>query len=532
MTNSLIPINLFDITLSTRELRALSIKFIQKHNCLIFELNEQTKILKIATTSNEAPIALIRSYIGASFSSFSMEFYLARIEDFNLQKRRISIFQEFELLIKDLKAQHKKRQAKLHDEDSKEDSAALCLLDCILRVCIEEGASDIHLELSDSKQHATSLASSTDTQSLPNEAIVRQRIDGMLQERFCFDKEVFEALSSRLKLECELDITQVRQAQDGRFEREFMGRGYDFRISCLPTFGGESIVIRILGKSAEDICLDTLGLPHKHLNIITRALKAPHGMILLTGPTGSGKSTTLYAMLQSIQSPTKKLITLEDPIEYHMKGITQTLINDKHEFGFAKALRALLRQDPDVLMIGEIRDEQTLQIALKASLTGHLVLSTLHANDSISAIERLLDMGAQGYLIGSTISVILSQRLARKLCPHCKESLTPQDMHTLFDNASLLSLWESNVKILESGTFFAPKGCQHCHLQGFSGRVLLTECLPNSPHLSTYAKNPHTKEEFMKTIRDEGFLGMFENALHLLASGISSFDEIYRVCKI
>lgn len=306
------------------------------------------------------------------------------------------------------------------------------LLDFILLTCIEQKASDVHFE--------------SFIKNGESGARIRARIDGLLQEIFHFESYVLESLSSRLKLECELDITQTRQAQDGRFSRIFNDVVYDFRLSILPSFGGESIVIRILCKNAETITLQSLGFKSAHLALIAEQINANSGIVFLTGPTGSGKSTTLHAMLESIKSPQKKIITLEDPIEYHTELTTQVLIHDKYDFGFSKALRALLRHDPDILMIGEIRDKQSLDIALRASLTGHLVLSTLHANDSLSVVERLLDMGAQSYLLASSVRLVISQRLVRTLCESCKVSIESQVVYDKLSTANLAHLWEDIKK--------------------------------------------------------------------------------------
>lgn len=351
----------------------------------------------------------------------------------------------------------------------------------------------------------------------------------MLREILTLQKIVFESLIACLKLECKLDINQKRQAQDGRFSRVFDSKAFDFRLSVLPSFSGESLVLRILHKNATLTTLEKLGFQKKQMEIITHCASYPSGLILLSGPTGSGKSTTLYAILESIKSPQKKIITLEDPIEYRIHNTTQVLVNDKHNFGFSNALKALLRHDPDILMIGEIRDENSLDIALRASLTGHLVLSTIHANDSLSVIERLLDMGAKDYLVSSTLRLLISQRLVRKLCPHCKIPLSYQQMCERFKSYKL----ETQIlKPYEKASFYTACGCQHCYMQGYDGRLLIAECLENSSLLQRHITAPQDKEMIIQELKKGGFESMFEVGIKLLAQGLSSFEEIYRVCRL
>lgn len=509
MSEALPFINLHTHTLCEKSLNALEYKFILKHQCLIFAFNSKEVCIALKDTS--APIGLIRAHIAKLYPYAKLALFTCLPQAFDVQAKQIQRFQMFHTLKNALLQQHK---TPLDSKNAFQDLSAVALLDFILQACIEEGASDIHFECFN-EQHI-------------HKARIRVRVDGMLREIFSLESSIFEALSSLLKLECELDINQNRQSQDGRFSREFNALGYDFRLSCLPAFGGESIVLRILHKNAKSIHLEQLGFNPTHLEIIKRNIFTPHGIILLTGPTGSGKSTTLYAILELLKSPLKKIITLEDPIEYQMQLVTQVLVQDKYDFGFTQALRAILRHDPDILSIGEIRDEQSLEIALRASLTGHLVLATLHANDALSVIERLLDMGAQGYLLASSLHLVISQRLARRLCPHCKLPLSAQEVYKHFEQRAITHLWEE----VEQGSFFAPNGCGHCHMQGFSGRLLISECLEHSPLVYEYIKSPQNKAYIMQELRQMGFKSMFENGLQMLKNGLSSFDEIYRVCKI
>lgn len=499
---SLPLINLHTITLSESCLLGLDYKFIHKHQCLIFAQNDCT--IHIALKSENAPLALIRNHLSSLYPHKKLEFFLAQDDSFEAQLEHIKDFQEFSEL------QHNLLILLHNTNQHSDEKAAISLLDCILRLCIKHKASDIHFESQESIHR------------------IKIRTDGMLREIFRVKEAIFESLSACLKLECKLDINQKRQSQDGRFSRVFDNQAYDFRLSALPSFGGESLVIRILHKNAQPITLQELGFQPHQLKLITHFAEYPSGMIILSGPTGSGKSTTLYAILESIKSPSKKIITLEDPIEYLIQGTTQVLINDKHDFGFSHALKALLRHDPDILMIGEIRDEQSLNIALRASLTGHLVLSTIHANDSLSIVERLLDMGAKDYLLISTLRLLISQRLVRKLCEYCKTPIPQEEMLYKLESCGISLSAQQRLH----ARFYTPCGCQHCHMQGYKERLLIAECLDNSPLLQRHIKSPQHKSTITQELRNTGFQNMFEKGLELLCSGLSSFEEIYRVCRL
>lgn len=497
-------INLHTITLNQSCLLALDSKFIVKHQCLIFDMQDSS--VSIALLCENAPLGLITNHISSLFPHKNLKFFLASSESFIAQLKSIADFQGFHKLEQNLLT-----LLKSHNQHNDDERAAIALLDYILELCIKHRASDIHFESQDSIH------------------CVRIRTDGMLREILTLQKIVFESLIACLKLECKLDINQKRQAQDGRFSRVFDSKAFDFRLSVLPSFSGESLVLRILHKNATLTTLEKLGFQKKQMEIITHCANYPSGLILLSGPTGSGKSTTLYAILESIKSPQKKIITLEDPIEYRIHNTTQVLINDKHNFGFSNALKALLRHDPDILMIGEIRDENSLDIALRASLTGHLVLSTIHANDSLSVIERLLDMGAKDYLVSSTLRLLISQRLVRKLCPHCKIPLSYQQMCERFKSYKL----ETQIlKPYEKASFYTACGCQHCYMQGYDGRLLIAECLENSSLLQRHITAPQDKKMIIKELEKSGFESMFEVGIKLLAQGLSSFEEIYRVCRL
>ena len=386
------------------------------------------------------------------------------------------------------------------DDDS---SAILQLIEMIVKQSIISRGSDIHIEPSE------------------NNCVVRTRIDGMLTEIFIFDKDIYPPLVSRLKLLSNMDIAERRKPQDGRFSMKISDREYDFRISTLPIINGESTVMRILDKSKVIISLEKLGMHPESFKKFNNAMHAPYGVILVTGPTGSGKSTTLYAALNDVKSVDTKIITVEDPVEYQVNLIQQVHVNEKAGLTFAAALRSILRQDPDIIMIGEIRDQETLRIAIQAALTGHLVFSTLHTNDAISAIPRIVDMGIESYLISGALIAVEAQRLVRKLCPKCKQptNLPKSMLDTL---APYLP---------EKYTFYKPVGCDECAGTGYAGREMISEILPITDKMQSLIANGASKDDMKELAIKEGFIDMFHDGVIRAARGATSIEEIYRVAK-
>ena len=354
-----------------------------------------------------------------------------------------------------------------------ENLAIQKLLHYFLTQAIEHNASDLHF------------------QSLQECVNIKIRVDGDLREFSILPPKYFSLLSSFIKLECLLDIHEVRKPQDGKFSANFDGRDFDFRVSAIPTTKGESLVIRILYKDTQEKTLQELGFS----NQIQEALNTPYGLILVTGPTGSGKSTTLYSMLHTLKDSRKKIITIEDPVEYDVKELTQIAINEKYGFGFQEALRSILRQDPDIIMVGETRDEETLSLLIRSSLTGHLVFSTLHTNDAISTIQRLLDMRAKPYLISSLLHLIISQRLLPRLCQHCKSKI------------------ENPPTQYKDEIFYEAKGCEKCQNKGYQGRVLIYESLKIDERLRELIHNNASRERFTSYLKEKRFKTLFESAL-------------------
>lgn len=388
--------------------------------------------------------------------------------------------------------------------DGSTSSGILQLIETIVKQSIVSRGSDIHIEPTETN------------------CVVRTRIDGVLNEIFIFDRDIYPPLVSRLKLLSNMDISERRKPQDGRFSMKIGEKEYDFRISTLPIVNGESIVMRILDKSKILISLDKLGMHPENLKKFNAAMHAPYGIILVTGPTGSGKTTTLYAALNDMKDVATKIITVEDPVEYQLNLIQQVHVNEKAGLTFAAALRSILRQDPDVIMIGEIRDQETLRIAIQSALTGHLVFSTLHTNDAISSIPRMADMGIESYLISGSVMAIEAQRLVRKLCPKCKQPITlPKHMLDKFKEYNLP----------ENYQFFKPVGCDSCGGSGYAGREMISEVLPISDKLQTLIANGASKDEMKKVAYDEGFIDMFHDGIIRAARGATSVEEIYRVAK-
>lgn len=388
-------------------------------------------------------------------------------------------------------------------EEQQEASSILQLIDVILKACIKGRASDIHIEPTE------------------RNCVVRGRVDGKLAEIFIFDRDIYPPLASRIKLLANLDIAERRKPQDGRFSAIVMDAEFDFRLSTLPIIYGESIVMRILDKTKALVKLEDSGMDSESYQKLIKGLQSPFGIILVTGPTGSGKTTTLYGALNELRNVEDKVITVEDPVEYRMNLIQQVQVNPKVGLSFADALRSILRQDPDKIMIGEIRDHETLEIAIKAALTGHLVISTLHTNDAISAIPRMSDMGIEPYLISGALVAIQAQRLVRRICTHCKKEIDiPQTL-----------LQEYSALIPPHTVFYEGVGCKECNGSGYMGREMICEVLPITEELSSMIARGASKDDLLKEAKKEGFVGMFENGMAKAVHGITTFDEILRVAK-
>lgn len=384
-------------------------------------------------------------------------------------------------------------------------SAASKTVSKIIADALSRRASDIHIEPQD------------------KDVLVRYRVDGVLQEITRLPKKDIYAIVSRIKVMSNLNIAERRKPQDGSFQIKNEGKRVDVRVSILPSVLGESVSLRLLYRDESLIELGELGMPPHILKKYLSLAMKPTGAILVTGPTGSGKTTTLYATLKVIATPEKKAITIEDPVEYHLPGIVQMPINPKTGLTFSSGLRTILRADPDIIMVGEIRDVETAEIAIRASLTGHLVLSTLHTNDAPSALARLMDMGIEPYLVTSSINAILAQRLARKLCPQCKEAYEPEE-----ETLKLLKLPLSKE---ECPVIYRAKGCSYCGGTGYFGRVGLFELLIITPQIARLALAKKTAEEISRVAQEEGMTTLLQDGVEKVKNGLTSLEEILRVSR-
>lgn len=384
------------------------------------------------------------------------------------------------------------------------------LVDGLIRHAYESRASDIHLDPAESMLN------------------VRLRIDGVLHYAFTLPKEIHEEIVSRLKVLSGLRTDEHQMAQDGRIKftaKDERGQiTFDVRVSIIPTYHGENAVLRLLAEQGQEFELKNIGFSKRDLNIVQKAISGSYGMILVTGPTGSGKTTTLYTMLKKLNVPEISIITIEDPIEYSLKNVNQIQVNHQTGLSFANGLRSILRQDPNIIMVGEIRDEETAGIAVNAALTGHLLLSTLHTNDAPTTLPRLLDMKVEPFLIASTVNVAIGQRLVRKICNACKASKTLKD-------AELTSLKESlpeEVK-LPGKTFYYGKGCDECGGSGYQGRIGIYEVLEMSPAVREAITARKSSAEIKQIAISEGMTTMVEDGLEKAKAGITSIEEVLRV---
>ncbi|HXU56309.1 MAG TPA: type II secretion system ATPase GspE [Casimicrobiaceae bacterium] len=391
-------------------------------------------------------------------------------------------------------------------KDLASEAPVIRMVSLIITNALDTRASDIHIE------------------PFENRLIVRYRIDGVLHEVESPPRRLSAAVISRIKIMANLDIAERRLPQDGRIRLRVQGKEIDLRVSTVPTMHGESVVMRILDKGGVALDFKRLGFEEDTLKKFLNVLMEPHGILLVTGPTGSGKTTTLYTALDRLNQPDVKILTVEDPVEYQMAGINQIQVKPQIDLTFANALRSIVRQDPDVIMIGEIRDLETAQIAVQSSLTGHLVLSTVHTNDAASTVNRLLDMGVEDYLLTSTVIGILAQRLVRTLCPACKASYT-----ALPEVVAELGLH----KFAPPGdiTLYHAKGCKECAQTGFIGRISIMEMLPMSDPLRTLIMRHANSAELRAEAIKEGMVTMYEDGMRKALNGVTTFEEVLRVTR-
>mgnify|MGYP000513030609 FL=1 len=390
--------------------------------------------------------------------------------------------------------------------DETGDATVGKLLQSVFEDAVQMRASDIHIEPDE------------------NQLRIRQRIDGVLQESILKESKIASAMVLRLKLMAGLDISEKRIPQDGRFHLQISGHSIDVRMSTMPVQHGESVVMRLLDQSAGLLSFDQTGMPEEFVKRVRHQITRPHGMVLVTGPTGSGKTTTLYAALSELNEASKKIITVEDPVEYRLPRINQVQVNPKIDLTFSTVLRTALRQDPDIMMVGEMRDQETVEIGLRGALTGHLVLSTLHTNDAITSALRLIDMGAAGFLVGSSLRAIIAQRLVRRICESCEEEYIP-------DSQELLWLTNLAGEKAKTAKFSRGKGCQTCQYTGYKGRIGVFELLEmNEPMMAALKRDD--SEGFTKYSKENpSFTPLAVAAFNYASQGITTVEEVLRLVE-
>lgn len=472
----------------------------------------QYHLIGLSTSSEEIVIAVSDpedTFIVDALSLATSKKIVAKIgltSDINaaLEKQYGEGKSQMDLAVSDLADSEIAEDDLKHLKDLASEAPVIKMVNLILQQAVETLASDIHIE--PFEQHLT----------------VRLRVDGVLQNIDAPPVSSTAAVISRIKIMAQLNIAERRLPQDGRIKLQMIGKELDLRVSTIPTLYGESIVIRLLDQKNTVLDFQTLGFTGKLLQHFMKLLAEPHGIILITGPTGSGKSTSLYAALKQLNTSARKIITVEDPVEYQLEGINQIQVKSQIEFTFAKALRSIVRQDPDVIMIGEMRDLETAKIAVQSALTGHLVLSTLHTNNAASGVTRLLDMGLEEYLLTSTVNGILAQRLVRKLCEHCKYSYNP-------GSEIINSMRLTRFEILSKITLYQAQGCKHCGNIGYQGRLAILEFLPMTDEIRKLIMARKEAGIIHQLALEQGMLTMADDGFMKALQGQTTLEEVMRV---
>jgi type IV pilus assembly protein PilB len=529
------------VEINTKELTKETVSIIperiaRQYSAVVYKTDaDGTHHIAMSDPDDVQAVDFIEKYIGEKF-----KLYVATDENIllALEAYRDGVASEIDKVIEIEKEES--TEEKVSEEDIAEDSPIAQTVNLLLEYAIRAGASDIHIEPRD------------------DNVSVRYRIDGVLREANRLPKNVHGALVSRIKILSNLKIDERRVPQDGRFKITLASKAYAFRVSTLPITTGEKVVMRILNESSKALTLEQLGYWGKAKARIQEAIIQPHGMILVTGPTGSGKSTSLFSVLSMLNDPSVNISTVEDPVEYKIPGANQTQVNPVAGMTFIAGLRALLRQDPNIIMVGEIRDGETANLGVQAALTGHLVFSTLHTNNAATCLPRLLDMGIEPFLIASTVRAVVGQRLVRTLCTHCKESYKPEEsditeMRRLFgienaDDIKRLAEFEAqaaeekigedigNEVSIKGGQFTAlwrphDKGCNECNATGFKGRMGIYEVLANTLDVQKLIVGNATSNSIQEQAMKEGMLTMQMDGLIKALRGLTSIEEILRVTR-
>lgn len=495
-----------DAPIVDAEHKQLAFSFAKRHKVLL-ETAETPALLYHTNETDFAIFAEVRRFLGQPFQ-------LREIEGGQFEKLLTSAFQRDSSAAKQLMEDigNESDLFALAEElpdtedllESEDDAPIIKLINAMLGEAIKEGASDIHIE------------------TFETQLLVRFRVDGVLREILKPNRKMASMLVSRIKVMSKMDIAEKRVPQDGRITLRIAGRAVDVRVSTMPSSHGERVVLRLLDKNNVRLNLEDLGMTKVNRGHFSGLIRKPHGIILVTGPTGSGKSTTLYAGLSEINSKDRNILTVEDPIEFDLQGIGQTQVNAKVDMTFARGLRAILRQDPDVVMVGEIRDLETAQIGVQASLTGHLVMSTLHTNTAAGAITRLEDMGIEPFLLSSSLLAVLSQRLVRTLCPECKTTHEPSAQECSILGVAAGS--EANHQVCR------PKGCAACNHTGYRGRTGIHELLIVDEGIRELIHNGHGEQAIEKYIR-QNTPSIRDDGCRKVLSGATSLEEVLRVTR-
>lgn len=493
------PSKVAKLSVSPEAIRALPADFVKRHRVLPLKIHNGTIHVATCEPGNQRVIDDIRLLSG-------LEVQESEVPGSELMERIAECYQvTVEQMIGNLDPERTPTVESKNLQDIEvmaNEPTVINLVNLIISTALRERASDIHL--------------------VPFETTLqlRYRIDGLLQEKPPPPKQLHPALVSRIKIMADMNIAERFMPQDGHIQINHRGVRVDIRVGTMPTIYGESLVMRLLEKGTKLLTAQELGLDAERSALLSRLVEKPHGLFLTTGPTGSGKTTTLYAILQGIYTPELKILTIEDPVEYELPGVAQIPVRPTRNFTFATGLRSILRQDPDVVMVGEIRDSETAEIAIRAALTGHQVFSTLHTNDSTGAVTRLIDMGVEPFLISSSLEGVLAQRLVRRICAHCRvESSVAAIMHDKLEALGARRL---------EGPYYVGKGCEECRGTGYRGRIGIFELLPINPELRELILQKRSNAE-LKNAAQKTMITMHQDALQKAAEGVTSLEEILRV---
>jgi type IV pilus assembly protein PilB len=502
-------VDLVEIGISPEAAQAIPLHVLERLCAIPYAIEDGKLRIAVADPGNVHGIDELRLA-----TRFQLELGVANREDIEVEIRRLSRAAEaFGARValdeeEELEEVDEEEADDLEADDGISDAPLVRLVNSLIFQAAEDGASDMHFE------------------PTKEGLIIRFRIDGVMHEIQRVPKRMVAGVTTRLKVLAKLDIAERRKPQDGRISlnARTAGRMLDIRVATLPTVDGEKVAMRLLDKSKKAPTLEELGLPEEMRNRLGEIIRRPTGAMLVTGPTGSGKSTSLYAALSEINRPEINVVTIEDPVEYRLAGISQMQINTRAGFTFATALRAILRSDPDVVMVGEIRDAETAKISIEAALTGHLVLSTMHTNDAPGAITRLSEMGVEPFLTGSAVSAVLAQRLARKLCAHCCEMYNPSVDELLRNRVS------PDVAAASDGmAFYRKRGCPRCGQTGYKGRIGIFQLFVMSEELESLAVKRANREEIEQLAIEQGMRTLWDDGLSKVMSGVTSLEELGRV---